>query len=530
MRHHLPISISRFHIWLRGALFLPFAALLLTACGGGPGPVQQEPVATIEVGGIASPAAPTATASPTATPTQSPTSTPTPLPTPTPTLTPTPTRGPTVSPDIAAVPVKIRQGDFLSTVAARYGIPLNDLVAYNHIENPDAVAAGQRLMIPYPATRTTPDKILLPDSELVYGPAYVDFDTEAFVSEQGGWLASYTEPWFGGQTLTGAQLVDYVAMRYSVGPRVLLALLEARSGWVTNPEEPQGNAKNFPLGHLATGGNLEVQLEWAANALNSGFYGWLDRGETGIRFRNYRIARGAPDLNPGTVAIQRTLAQDTTFKNLPAELDAFMAAYQRLFGDPFQYDQGRVLPWDLQQPPLQFPWAPGKWWYLTGGPHGAWGAGSSWAALDFVPEDAAIGSCIPAETWALAASPGLVVRNNRGELLVDMDKDGDMRTGWVIQYLHISDRPAEGADLQTGDPVGHPACEGGRAASSHLHIARRYNGVWVAAGGPIPMQLEGWTAFDGASAYEGGMIGPDGQKITACDCRERSINGIWLED
>jgi hypothetical protein len=318
-------------------------------------------------------------------------------------------------------------------------------------------------------------------------------------------------------------------MRYSVGPRVLLALLEARSGWVTQPEEPQGRAKDFPMGHLANGGGLEVQLEWAADALNSGFYGWMDRGETGIRFKNYVIARGAPDLNPGTIAIQRTLAQDTTFEELPGEIDAFMAAYQRLFGDPFQYDQGRVLPWDLQQPSLQFPWEPGEWWYLTGGPHGAWGVGSSWAALDFVPEDAPIGSCIPAETWARAAAPGLIVRNNRGELLVDIDEDGDMRTGWVIQYLHIADRPPEGTHLQTGDPIGHPSCEGGQAASSHLHIARRYNGVWVAAGGPIPLQLDGWTAFAGDTAYEGGLIGPDGQKITACDCRDNNINGIFIE-
>jgi hypothetical protein len=103
-----------------------------------------------------------------------------------------------------------------------------------------------------------------------------------------------------------------------------------------------------------------------------------------------------------------------------------------------------------------------------------------------------------------------------------------MRTGWVLQYLHIADRPPEGTHLQTGDPVGHPSCEGGRAASSHLHIARRYNGVWVAAGGPIPLQLDAWTAFAGNTAYEGGMTGLGGQKITACDCREKNINGIRI--
>jgi len=99
----------------------------------------------------------------------------------------------------------------------------------------------------------------------------------------------------------------------------------------------------------------------------------------------------------------------------------------------------------------------------------------------------------------------------------------------VLQYLHITDRPPKGTRLQTGDPIGHPSCQGGNAASSHLHIARRYNGVWVAAGGPVPLQLDGWTAFAGRTAYDGGMTGPDGQKITACDCREKTVNGLLIE-
>ncbi len=508
-----------------GLLLMLMTVLPLTACGRAPqtpsAPVAAQPSASRTATDAPAPAA-TLTPTPTLPPTS--TSTTTALPT----LTPTPTPGPTVSPDIAAVPAVVRQGDFLSTIAARYRVSLDALISYNAIENPNAVAVGQRLMIPYQTNRFTPDQTLLPDSELVYGPAYLDFDVAAFVAQQDGWLAHYAKPWFDGQTLSGAQLVDYVAMRYSVGPRVLLAMLEARSGWVTNPEEPQAQERDFPMGHLANGGGLEVQLEWAAAALNSGFYGWMERGETGVRFRDYSIARGAPGLNPGTIAIQRTLAQDTTFSGLPAELDAFMDAYHRLFGDPFQYDQGRILPRGLQQPSLAFPWEPGEWWYLTGGPHGAWGAGSSWAALDFVPQDAPIGACAPAQTWARAAASGLVVRNNRGELLEDLDGDGDMRTGWVLQYLHIADRPPAGTHLQIGDPIGRPSCEGGRAASSHLHIARRYNGVWVAAGGPIPLQLDGWTAFAGNSAYAGGMIGPQGQKITACDCREENINGILI--
>ncbi len=521
------LRIKRAMQW--GLSLIVFSVLLVSFSGCGARPTPEQPVSNAQIVASAAPMV-VPSSIPTRSPTPSPTAIATRTPTTTPTITPTPTPGPTVAPEIAALPATVRQGDFLSTFAARYGVTVADLVAYNQIANPDVVAPGQRLMIPYRVRRVTPDDILLPDSELLYGPAYLDFDTVKFVNDQGGWLSSMQIPFVDGAIISGGELVEYVAIRYSVGPRVLLALIEARSGLVTHPEKPDEQTLTYPLRHLRVGGGLLNQLEWAADALNSGFYGWLDRGETAVLFQNYRVARAAPGLNPGTVAIQRTLAQDTTFEDFPAELDAFMEAYTRLFGDPFQYDAGPILPWELEQPTLRFPWQPGTWWFLTGGPHGAWGRGSAWAAIDLVPEDAPIGGCTPADTWATAASSGLVVRNNRGELLVDLDEDGDMRTGWVLQYLHLTDRVAEGAQLETGDPVGRPACDGGTSISSHLHFARRYNGLWVAAGSPrVPLVFEnGWTAFAEQTAYEGGLIAPDGKKITACDCREKAINGLWI--
>ena len=432
--------------------------------------------------------------------------------------------GPTVSPDLACEYAKIGRNQFLSNIAARQGVSVADIAEHSGIENPDLVGVGQGIIIPHPAKYYTPDDILLPDSELIYGLGYVDFDIHEFVGSQPGYLASFSMVNEFGETWTGADIIERVALRFSVGPRVLLALMEARSGWVTNPE-PSAYEIERPVGHRGGPGNLLIQLEWAANELNKGFYGWQDRGETAIRFRDGVIARGAPGLNPGTVAIQRVLARDSNYADIEAELTAFSAAYERLFGDPDQYDAGPVLPAGLEQPDLQLPWAKGEMWYLSGGPHGGWGSGSGWAALDFVPEDAVPGGCIPSDSWATAAASGLVARNDRGEVLIDLDEDGDVRTGWVLQYLHTTDRVAAGETLAAGDPVGRPACDGGAAISTHLHIARRYNGLWVAAAGPVPFDLGGWQAT-GGFAYEGGMIGPDGEERTACECRDEAVNGL----
>jgi LasA protease len=521
---------SNHRFWLLAAILLVVLALGVVLGhfvfnqdeqpAGQPEPLAQETTA------------PTATATPT---TLAPTGTPTrpaataiASATPTFTVMPTPpmarTPGPTVAPDLALEISSLKANQYLGVIAQRYGVSLNELVELSGIANPDVVPIGQGLIIPHRPGRNTPDDVLLPDSELVYGIGYVDFDTKAFVAEQGGRLSQVSMTGVNGEQWSGADVVERVAMRYSVGPRVLLALMEAGSGWVTNPD-PQGLARDYPLGHTNGAPGLLPQLEWAANALNAGFYGWQDRGETAIRFQDGTLARGAPDLNPATVAVQRTLAADSTYGRLPERLADFAAAYRRLFGDPMALDTGPVLPAGLEQPLLHLPWLPGEWWHLTGGPHGAWLSGSGWAALDFVPETAQIGNCVPAPSWAVAAAPGVVVRSLPGEILLDLDGDGDMRTGWVLQYLHIVDQPEVGAVLAQDDPVGQPSCEGGAAETTHLHFARRYNGLWVDAGGPVPMVLDGWSAYGGFE-YEGGMTQPGQPERKAAHSRDRAINGL----
>ncbi len=512
------------------ALAIVLGRFVLSSDQAPAGPAQPAPVASAAIPtATATPALPTATATATRPPASRRPAVATATPTvalPAEPVAPTP--GPTVAPDLALEYSTLKPNEYLGYVAQRYGVSLDELAALSGIENPDVVPIGQGLVIPHRPGRNTPDQILLPDSELVYGLGYIDFDLDAFVAEQGGRLAQVSMTGLDGEQWSGADAVERVAMRYSVGPRVLLALMEAGSGWVTDPD-PQGLAADYPLGHTNGGPGLLPQLEWAANTLNHGFYGWQDRGETALRFEDGTLARGAPGLNPGTVAVQRALAADAVYDQLPDRLAAFDAAYRKLFGDPAGLDAGPVLPAGLEQPLLHLPWKPGEWWHLTGGPHGGWFPSSGWAALDFVPETAQIGNCVPAPSWAVAAAPGVVVRSTPGEILLDLDGDGDMRTGWVLQYLHIVDQPEVGAVLDQDDPVGRPSCEGGAAETTHLHFARRYNGLWVDAGGPAPMVLDGWTAYGGFE-YEGGMTQPGQPDRLAEHSRDRAVNGLFREE
>jgi hypothetical protein len=272
------------------------------------------------------------------------------------------------------------------------------------------------------------------------------------------------------------------------------------------------------------------QLSWAAVRLNEAYYGWK-RGDRGtVRLANGTRAGLAPELNAGTAGVQNCLAGlagswDEWLAMVGA--DGFLETYERLFGNPFAYTVEPPAPGELKQPELRLPWPAGETWYYTGGPHGGWGTGSGRAALDFVPGGKMLG-CAPAPDWITAAAPGLVLRSENGQVVVDLDGDGFEQSGWVLLYLHIyaQDRVEEGTWLEQGQRIGHPSCEGGAAEATHLHFARRYNGEWIPAGsGACPLVLSGWTARDGAMPYDGTMTRGSEERV-ARESWDDDVNGL----
>lgn len=471
----------------------------------------------------------------------------TPVPSPSPaypgTYTGTPTPNPTPADCSNSTGVEsyvVQPGETLGLIAAVFGCTVEEITAANGLPDADSIRAGQMLVIPVTATQTGPALKLIPDSELVYGPAYIHFDLAGFVARQGGYLAGYVEE-VEGRLLTGTEVVQLVSQRFSVGPRVLLALVELRAGWVTDPQ-PAAETLVYPLGHVqAYHEGLFQQLSWAAVRLNEGYYGWKWGDRKTVHLAGGGRAGIAPGLNPGTAGVQNCLAElSATWDEWLAltappsspplggtEGGSFLATYEHLFDNPFAYTVDPLVPPDLVQPELRLPWEFGHTWYFTGGPHGGWGNGSGRAALDFVPGDKLLG-CAPSPEWVTAAAPGLVVRSENGEVLVDLDGDGFEQSGWVLLYMHVhtEDRVEPGTYLQRGQRMGHPSCEGGFADATHLHFARRYNGEWLPAGsGPVPMVLSGWTAHEDVVPYEGTLI-RDEEVRTACECWDDGLNGL----
>jgi LysM repeat protein len=440
------------------------------------------------------------------------------------TPTPTPTRAPPASTEIFYT---VRAGDTLLRVAMLYGTTVESLMALNGLTNADQISVGQRLQVAMEAQYTGPGEVLMPDSEMVYGPGYLDFDVAADVARHPGLLASYTEE-VNGRTMSGAEIVELVAVQYSVGPRVLLTMLEYRGHWLSNPE-PTEAQQRYPLGYnrgLYWEG-LYFQLSQAANGLNAGFYGWWGDSLWLIQTGDGAFIQYSTDINAATAGVQKVLADTAPdYETWLDDLEGFRGLYHQLFGDPFDYAVEPLMPAHRDMPDLLLPWAEGETWYFTGGPHHGWGSQGALSAIDFATDERHIG-CATSQRWVTAATAGHVLMSEDGMVLQELDNDGYVGSGWILLYMHIAalDRVEAGADLRAGDRIGHPSCEGGVSNATHLHLARRLNGVWVATDDERwPMALSGWISRPGNSPYEG-TLERGGEILTACECWD-AINAV----
>ncbi|MCC6802371.1 MAG: LysM peptidoglycan-binding domain-containing protein [Anaerolineae bacterium] len=455
-------------------------------------------------------------------------------PTPEPTLLPLPEGtliDPTPNPErpqtetVSASDYVVQAGDTLYAIAAENGVSIETLLSVNDIPNPDALFVGQVIHLPAPPTVEGSAFKIVPDSRLVRAPGSPSFSVTSFVNQQPGYIRTATDT-INDVPYTAAQIVQRVALEYSVDPRLLLALIEYRTHLLSS-SAPRDADKDFAVGAPPyTNGiqrkGLYLQLAWAADQLNYGYYGWNLRELDSVEFSGGERRLFARRLNPGTVGVQYVLSIGASLASWERDvgMDGLYRTYIAYFGDPFADPVEPLIPNNLQQPELTFPFPRGQVWYFTGGPHGGYGSGSAWAAVDFAPPDnleTVTSACYVSENFATALAPGVIARTDEGTVVLDLDGDGDETTGWVILYLHIAsrDRIAQGTVVQVGDRIGRPSCEGGFSNGTHMHIARRYNGEWipVSCDGCVPgvqrppLVMDGWTVYGLAGQeYQGGMV------------------------
>lgn len=478
---------------LRSIVILTITAMISSSCASSPSnPIISSDPDKVEVGVALDPAA-----------------MPTPLPT-------RPAYAPGQLVDYTA-----QTGDTLPALAMRFNSSVEEILSANPQIPGDATTMppGMPMKIPiyYRALWGSPLQII-PDHVFVNGPSSAGFNTAAYVATQPGWLRDY-RAYVSGAWRSGAELVDYVAVNYSISPRLLLAILEYQGGALTQPEPP---VKRNLLGlHRTFWDSHYLQLVLAANVLNNGYYGWRSGSLIEFEDKDNILIRPDPWQNAGSVALQYYYSQMFTGADFlrATGSDGLSLTFETLFGDPWEGDVN-FIPGSLKQPDLLLPFPADQTWSYTGGPHTGWGTGEPFAAVDFAPPADETG-CIPAkpENYATAVADGLIVRSTIDGVALDLDKDGDERTGWVIYYLHLAtnQRATLGMDLKAGDKIGYPSCEGGRSTGTHVHIARKYNGEWMVADSAIPFTLSGWVTHNGGSAYLGTLT-KGSSTVIACEC------------
>jgi hypothetical protein len=439
----------------------------------------------------------------------------------TPTMIPLPTQGQIVPPsEDAQLLYYTIAGDSLPVVSSHFGVDVNAITSPDPIEREGLITPGQLLIIPNNLEETSSKKKLLPDSEVTFSPSTVDFDIEAFVNEAGGYLSTYTEVFGTTGRTSGADIIKRVALEYSINPRLLLAFLEFNAGWVYGIPDNNFDIK-YPMGYEdRTQEGLYRQAAWFASNVMGGYYGWREGRLLVVRFQDGQVVRIAPELNAGSVGLMIAFSKLYPFEvwaNLLYGDANFFELHETMFGNPWIRAElvEPLIPADTQQPEMILPFETNALWAFTGGPHAAWSAADVWAALDFAPASAESG-CHDSNAWVVASMPGLVVRSEYGVVVIDLDQDGYEQTGWTMLYLHVAtkDRIPLGSVVEVGDRLGHPSCEGGTSTGTHIHLARRYNGEWVPADGPLPFTLSGWEARAGVYAYDGWLL-KDSQIIYA---------------
>ena len=412
----------------------------------------------------------------------------------------------------------IQSGDTLEVVADHFGVAPAAITSVEPLPGAGILPPGHYLVIPKNSDNLAQREVILPDSAVINSPCAEDFDISAYVREAGGYLSTFSQL-VAGSRISGADVVRRVADNQSVNPRLLLAIVEYRSGLVYGYIVPADIYHPLDFNNEFFKG-LYQELSLAARMINSGYYGWRYGDLDTVTFADQVPQRIPPALNAGSAGIMYMFSQlyraDVWEQRLYGS-GGFMETYLSMFPNPMlcAAEVEPLLSDTVSAPQLELPFAQAEVWALTAGPHYSWVEGTPLGALDFAPNIKDAG-CQVSPLWARASAAGVVTRSDNSVVMLTLEDENGSPTGWEIMYMHIADqdRVSLGTHLKQDDPVGRPSCEGGSSTGSHVHIARKYKGEWISAQGLFPFVLSGWTAYPGERIYLGRMV-KDGRVVIA---------------
>jgi LysM repeat protein len=106
----------------------------------------------------------------------------------------------------------VQAGDTLGSIAQAYGITLEALMQANGLNETSVLSIGMVLNIPPIEADPNPGSSfkIIPDSELVYGPASAEFDLETLVQGYDGYLKNYMQD-VNGEYLSCTDILQRVA-------------------------------------------------------------------------------------------------------------------------------------------------------------------------------------------------------------------------------------------------------------------------------------------------------------------------------
>ena len=372
------------------------------------------------------------------------------------------------------------------------------------------VAVGQAL--PIAAASST----LLANGQFVNGPNVGVFDTTQYLQDLESPLIEYATP------------VDDQAGYYSINPRVLLTILELKSGVVTGKSSVPQNL----LGYRDIE-DVEAQLQQLGQELFTVFYQYLyapaAAPELRVTFNNGESLVLEAQDNAATLALKAALAPLSSQSEWlilvsATEPGGFTQTYRRLFPESDPLDDSNVIIPTTAPPATLFklPFSSGDTWAFTGGPHpntGSSACGTApWSAVDFAPTNT--GACsnpVPTTRWITSPAAGTVpstgVRCNG--CLVEVRHTG----GWGSYFYHVANpQVSNGQAVAQDQRIGNPSCRptshgacgscGGSATGIHQHYSLTYNGAHVAIAGTA---FEGWVVH--ATTCYNGYLEKNGQQI-----------------